>query len=102
MQCTPHSPGTPVLMQVNDIIIMFLTKAPHQLFQVSHKLIYLINMGIRGIDRLVRRLGQHMQFHVRQLLTDATDDRRSQYDVANGTESDDKNLFQNVLFLQQR
>ena len=51
---------------------------------------------------MIGRFRQNMQFRIRQLLTNATDDWRGQHNVANGTEPNEKNLFQNTLFPQQR
>ena len=64
-----------------------------QLIHVARKLKHLVYIGIGGIDGLVGRLGQHMQFQVGQLLAKTPDDRRGEYDVANGTEADEEDLF---------
>ena len=59
-------------------------------------------MRIRSIDGTVRGLGQDVQLHLGQLLLETADNRCGQHDIADGTETDEKYLFQNAINMQQR
>ena len=59
-------------------------------------------MEVRNENGAVRRFGEHMEFSIRQLLLDATDDRGGEHDVADGAEPYEEYFFQNTIFVRQR
>ena len=102
MQGQPHTPRTPVFVQIDDEVIALLTKASDQFLQVWSKFIDLVDVWIGGIDGTVGRFGQHVKFRIGILRANTSDDRRGQHDIADGTEPNEQDLFQTMTILWQR
>ena len=102
-QGQPHAKRTPILMKIDDEIVMLRLQKRDDAAKRTSGLENLRDVWTRGIERLVGRLGKDVHLHIAELPFQATDDGRGEDDVANGTEPDDKNLFQDgtLIFMQR-
>ena len=81
-------------MQVNDLVVILFPEFRDYFINFILNRVKLINVRICFQDGQVMLFGKKMDFNSRKLLFQAAHNRCGKNDISNGTEPDDKDLFQ--------
>ncbi len=93
--------GPQVVVQVDDAIVPLGSELTNEVIQVSIQVDSFVDMGIGFDEGLKGSLGAIVDFGTRNLLFQATYNRRRQHDVADGRKPDNQELGRGGMHCRQ-